>query len=84
VFKTRDIELKKTIEFIPTRVQYPKKNHTLFEIEGILNSATYLDLLVTKVGPGIGRSCKRKSGNLVPTRWRSRAFQLLTFKLDIF
>ncbi|XP_031329394.1 uncharacterized protein LOC116181049 [Photinus pyralis] len=49
---------------ISTRTQYPQKiniwagifNHNIigpFEIEGNLNSETYLDLLVTKVGPAL-------------------------------
>jgi hypothetical protein len=49
---------------ISTRTQYPQKiniwagifNNNIigpFEIERNLNSATYLDLLVTKVGPGL-------------------------------
>jgi hypothetical protein len=57
MFKTRDIGLRKTLEliFISTRTQYPQKiniwagifNNNIigpFEIEGNLNSATYLDL----------------------------------------
>jgi hypothetical protein len=49
---------------ISTRTQYPQKINTWagifnndiigpFEIDGNLNSATYLDLLVTKVGPAL-------------------------------
>jgi hypothetical protein len=64
MLKTRDIELRKTVELI--FLLKLKKNHTWagifnnnvigpFEIEGNLNSATYLDLLITKVGPAVAR-----------------------------
>jgi hypothetical protein len=60
MFKTRDIGLRKTLELIfLLELSILKKLISrlgfliTFEIEGNLNSATYLDLLVTKVGPAL-------------------------------
>jgi hypothetical protein len=57
MFKTRDIGLKKTLEYIfLLELSILKKFISglgffiTFEIKGNLNSANYLDLLLTKVG----------------------------------
>jgi hypothetical protein len=60
MFKTRDIELKKILELIFLLELSILKKFIFglgflitFEIKGNLNSAKYLDLLLTKVGTAL-------------------------------